>query len=526
LFASWNFNTAGSVPDYIYGYNGTFNGAAYSQQALAGLPIPYNFALKCPGSGGFSRVNIPHNSLFNQSTDGTLEAWVYTTVNNQAKEIAAKGNTSNVSFVFGMSGNGKLYARLGTVVTVNNDGITIPVNQWTHVAWVWQVTSGGFTIWYYVNGQLSGTPLNNTGVFASNSDPLTIGGGIAFPTEGWNGFIDEVRLWSDIKSIDFIRANMFGSVSGLTSTTNLVGAWNFDGNLLNKNAAVLGINGTFNTSGANSCRISAFVNETNAGAIGVGFIAHTTVVNRLGSGNPFPGGFGLRVPMKPILDNQTTRDTISFGGSNTVTSIEVFLSVRHTWVADLNITLRAPNGQTRDLSSNNGSSGDNILTFFVDGSTSVTNTSFLPPWSNICASEQTLGTFGGSATQGSWILSVGDAAVGDQGTLLGWGIRLNNSITRIEPVGGNIPVKFELYQNFPNPFNPKTNIMFDIPHDINVKLIAYDILGKEVKTIINELMEAGKYQAMFDASNLASGTYFYRLEAGDFKEIKKMILIK
>ena len=526
LIASWNFNkTALTVTDYINGYSGVYTGSSYSQQTLAGNPIPYNFALKCPGTGGTSRVNIPYNSSFDQYTDGTMEAWVYTTVNNQIKEIVAKGNSVGVSYIFGMSNNGKLYARFGNIATINNDGITIPVNQWTHVAWVWLNSGGIFNVRFYVNGQLSGTPLNNSGVFNINTDPMTIGSGIAFPSESWSGFIDEVRFWSDQKSMAQIRANMFGSARGLTSTSGLIGAWNFDGNLLNR-SALTGINGTFNTGGTNDCRLSGFINETSSGAMGNNFVSHTTVVHRAGSGFPFPGGFGIRVPYKPILDNQTTRDTIFFTGSATiVTAVEVFLSVRHTWVGDLNITLRAPNGQTRDLTSGNGAGGDNILTFFVDGSTSVTSPQFLAPWSNLCASEQTLGTFGGSPTNGAWILEVADIATGDIGSLQGWGIRLNNNITGTE-TPSVIPVKFALYQNYPNPFNPVTNIRFDIPKDVNVKLSVYDILGKEITTLINAYTKAGEYNIQFDAVNISSGAYFYKLEAGNYTDVKKLIIIK
>ncbi len=526
LIASWNFNRTGTAFEYISGHNGTYNGSAYSQPTLAGSPIPYNFVLRCFGTGGTSRVNIPNNANLSQVTDGTMEAWVYTTVNNQTKVVAARGNTPNVSFLFGMSSNGKLFARFGNMATINNDGITIPVNQWTHVAWVYVLSGGAYNIRFYVNGQLSGTPLNNTGVFNGNSDPMSIGNSIAFSSEAWNGYIDEVRFWTDQKSQDWLRANMFASAKGMTSTSGLIGAWNFDGNLLNRNTGISGIDGTFNTGGANDCRLSGFVNESTAGAPGVAFVSHSTVVNRQGAGNPFPGGFGTRVPFKPILDNQTIRDTINFAGSGGVSAIEVFLSIRHTWVSDLNITLRSPTGQTRDLTSGNGAGGDNILTFFVDGQTSVTNSGFLAPWSNICASEQTLGNFGGSPTGGAWILEIADVFNGDQGTLLGWGIRLNNMITGTEPTVNNIPGKFSLYQNYPNPFNPQTNITYDLPKDVYLKLAVYDVLGREVAVLVNEFKPAGQHKVVFDASGFASGTYFYRIDAGSYSEVRKMVIIK
>lgn len=525
LIASWNFNRGGTAYEYISGLNGAYVGSAFSQQALGSQPMPYNMVLKCPGTGNYSVVMIPHHSNFNQSTDGTMEAWINTAVNNQQKDIVAKGNTTNVSFLFGMAGNGKLFARFGSFVSTNNDGITIPVNQWVHVAWTWVQSGGVYTVKFYVNGQLSGTPLLNSGVFNSNTHLMTIGNSAVFPFETWNGYIDEVRFWSDVKPIEWIHANMFGSIRGKTSTTGLVGAWNFDGNLLNRSATT-GIDGSFSSGSTNNCRLSGFVNETTAGALGQGFTVHNTVVNRLATGNPFPGGFGMRAPFKNIPDLLTIKDTITFGGNAFANSVEVFLSIRHTWVADLNIMLTAPNGTVRDLTSGNGGSGDHILTFFIDGQTSVTNTSYLPPWSNICAAEQTFGNFGGSVAQGNWILTVTDIASGDAGVLQGWGIRINNSVTGNNQAGNQSPAKFSLYQNYPNPFNPVTTIKYDIAKGSDVKLTVYDMLGREVSTLVNDFINAGTYEVNFDASGFSSGTYFYKIQAGDFTEIKKMVIIK
>lgn len=89
-----------------------------------------------------------------------------------------------------------------------------------------------------------------------------------------------------------------------------------------------------------------------------------------------------------------------------------------------------------------------------------------------------------------------------------------------------IPAVFKLHQNYPNPFNPKATIKFDLPRGIQVAIRVYDILGREVKTLVNEFMDAGYHQIDFDGSSYASGVYFYRLEAGSFVQSKKMILAK
>lgn len=95
----------------------------------------------------------------------------------------------------------------------------------------------------------------------------------------------------------------------------------------------------------------------------------------------------------------------------------------------------------------------------------------------------------------------------------------------IQSISNEIPKSFSLYQNYPNPFNPSTSIKFDIPKAGNVSLKIYDITGKEVYSI-NEFKSAGQYEFTFDATNYASGLYFYKVESGLFIETKKMVLIK
>lgn len=88
------------------------------------------------------------------------------------------------------------------------------------------------------------------------------------------------------------------------------------------------------------------------------------------------------------------------------------------------------------------------------------------------------------------------------------------------------PSTYKLYQNYPNPFNPKTTIKFDLPHNSVVTIKVYDLLGREITTVLNQYMTSGQKTVDFAPTNLASGIYFYRLIAGDFKEIKRMAYIK
>ncbi|HCY74956.1 MAG TPA: hypothetical protein DHV28_03475 [Ignavibacteriales bacterium] len=111
---------------------------------------------------------------------------------------------------------------------------------------------------------------------------------------------------------------------------------------------------------------------------------------------------------------------------------------------------------------------------------------------------------------------------------------LTESTTFINEDSTFIPLDFELSQNYPNPFNPETKIKYQLPNESKVIIKIYNILGSEVKELVNEIKKAGAYEINFNAENLSSGIYFYRLQVGDpssnsglsFMEIKKMTLLK
>jgi hypothetical protein len=99
-------------------------------------------------------------------------------------------------------------------------------------------------------------------------------------------------------------------------------------------------------------------------------------------------------------------------------------------------------------------------------------------------------------------------------------------IQAVNQISSQLPKKFILHQNYPNPFNPVTNIEFAVPKSSFVKMIVYDVLGKEIAILVNENLKAGTYNADWNASKYPSGVYFYKLVTEGFSETKKMVLIK
>jgi len=101
-----------------------------------------------------------------------------------------------------------------------------------------------------------------------------------------------------------------------------------------------------------------------------------------------------------------------------------------------------------------------------------------------------------------------------------------------DPVGisdediSQIPSAFVLTQNYPNPFNPSTIIGYSLPKTADIRIEVYNTAGQKVQTLLNQKMAAGSQQVEFNAANLSSGVYYYQLVAGEFQDVKKMILLK
>jgi hypothetical protein len=96
----------------------------------------------------------------------------------------------------------------------------------------------------------------------------------------------------------------------------------------------------------------------------------------------------------------------------------------------------------------------------------------------------------------------------------------------VSTISSEVPNGFSLSQNYPNPFNPVTKIKFALPKSSNVKIVIYNSLGKEIQTIVNKYLNAGTYEADWNAASFSSGAYFYTITAGEFRDTRKMLLVK
>ncbi|MBK8552310.1 MAG: SBBP repeat-containing protein [Ignavibacteria bacterium] len=180
---------------------------------------------------------------------------------------------------------------------------------------------------------------------------------------------------------------------------------------------------------------------------------------------------------------------------------------------------------------------DDLGNVYVTGGSdlSLNNEDYATIKYNSTGDSQWVAIYNGPANSNDWASSIALDGIGNvyvTGSSIGIGtssdyatIKYSQS-TGIVHVSSEVPEKFSLFQNFPNPFNPVTNLEFGISDLGFVSLKVYDILGKELATLVNEKLSPGKYKAEFDGSGLPNGVYFYRLTAGEFTETKRMMLIK
>jgi len=246
----------------------------------------------------------------------------------------------------------------------------------------------------------------------------------------------------------------------------------------------------------------------------------------------FVNEFKKNAVNKSILDNQNTFDTISVDYSLLVNYYVYDVNLKidtviHTNDSDLEFYL-LHNGVTDTAIYQVGGSGHNFINTVLNDSASTPISGGTAPFTGSYRPRSPLSQFNNMNLNGTWVLKIYDRASGNTGTLNAWSLTffIGTNPIGIQNISNEIPKQFSLSQNYPNPFNPNSKIKFQIASLSNAKLVVFDILGREVETLVNEQLKPGTYQVDFDGSKLASGVYFYKLETKDFTETKRMVLVK
>lgn len=485
--------------------------------SFANRPYTYATTNDCVLLGGAGDyLAAPSTTDLNITGSFTLECWVDpTNVASPSFQILISKRSLTASNGYDMYLNGGKIAIRTNGSTRLTGSTTIPSRGWSHIAATFNSSSGVFSV--YVNGNLDGSATVTGAAPTTNPDSLFIGHGF---NSDYAGFVDEVRIIPVVRTQQEIRSFMTRSMEYSNGVSGSVG-YNLDG--------IAFVNTNLNGAPALQFR-------GNAAFAAVSTVSNQPLspLNRADAQN-FPQGFYMKYSNRRIPQVGTSGpmipDNLFISQSVTVSDLNFYLATNHTFDSDMDITLVAPTGDSVNVCFDYSmvDQNDNIVTLFDDQADSSLFAG--GPFTSVAPRIRPQGglnsAFSGRNAQGWWKLKLTDDASGDTGRVYFWGVQINNqSLVGVEEVAGLTPKRFTLDQNYPNPFNPTTNIQFSVPVQSVVKVKVFDILGRELRTLVNEPKNPGTYKVQLDGTGLATGTYFYRMEAGSYIETKKMLLLK
>ncbi|MCC7158724.1 MAG: proprotein convertase P-domain-containing protein [Ignavibacteria bacterium] len=512
-------NSYGSSPTSLTdwsgnGNTGTNNGAVFVN--YSGKPSRTTYQNQSLVFDGASWVAGPDNAAVSPTAAITLEAWIFPKTNVGTQPFINKGNALS-NYQLRLTSTTNVLAAVINGVLISSTTVAVPVNRWSHVAFTY--TPGG-TYKFFLNGNLGFTG-TDAAPLLDGADSLIIGrypGGSLF-----TGYVDEVRISNYAKPDSTIQQYVYRSIdqSNEPFSGNVNVVYNFDG---------YGVDNCSDGGPRMYFRNNARFSIHNITGSSSEDESSTSPLNRWDAGN-FSRGWYMKTSDRLIPNvGVMTVDSLNVSPGVSMTDVNLFIGLNHTYVNDLRITLVAPNGDSSVVFNGNGGSENDLVTIFDDQADSTIaglGNTYIGGYTRIKPSGVLNTPFSGDQSAGIWRLRIIDGFAGDEGRVYSWGIQINNAVfTGVNQIASEIPLKFMLHQNYPNPFNPVTSIKFAIPSSAFTVIKVYDIIGREVAKLVDKQLSAGTYEVTFDGKDFASGVYFYRIESADFVDVKKMMLVK
>lgn len=491
LIAYYPFN--GNADDVSgSGFNGQVTGATLVADRR-GEPVSAYFFDGLNDGISISNFNINPEAFtislwFNASNDGDVNT----------KEILQRSNPTNKSdwcwnvSWYKKNGPSKLYSGIKTTNRAVTDSVDSAVkNRWNHIIITWD----GSTKKVYVNGLLKKTNYAPGSMDYTNKNNLYIG--FDSETGYFKGSIDDIRIYSRVLTLD--EMNQL-EVEGETYSIKLLSPAGGEEFIAGANHEIKWV-----AIGVSSVKIDY---SLDSGATWINLVSYYN-------------NSGVYVWTTPELTAtnclvriSNTENSALFDVSSSVFSIEQY-----------RVKILSPDGdEVCGIGKEYPIKWNSNNIQFVNIDYSIDNGA---TWISIAQNYQSNGLYNWTVpnTPSSQALM----KITNADTLTVWDISNNNFIiTEVTGVNENneIPQNFSLFQNYPNPFNPTTTISFNILKEGLVNLSIYNALGEKKAEIVNEVMNAGMHNITFNASNLASGVYFYKISSGSFTETKQMLLMK
>lgn len=401
-------------------------------------------------------LSAPDNPALSPVTKLTIECWVYPKSQNYG--ILYKGPVTSSNADYGLRViSGKLTSYINN--TQINSADSVKTEQWSHVAFTYFAATGQFE--FYVNGK-RGTIGNIAPANINNgSDSLFVG---VYPfAAGFTGYIDELRITSDIKTMDDINKQMFSSINESNdndAVTNV--SYNLDGSTLS------------NTNDGSRLNFRGTASFNYNSAPFVSGIPHSPIINN--SSGKFQSGYYLSMPQKRIPasgSSGTIKDTIEILASETISDLNIYVAINHTREENLRLTITSPLGASTELFANTSlmDSNKNLVTIFdSDNDSSQFSNRYISFGPGIKPLFDIDAIFSGSNSKGKWILSITDEVSADTGILISWGLQINEKNT--------LPYNLECTSLVEGFYNSSSNSMIadTIRYFIRSSLSPYSII--------------------------------------------------
>lgn len=374
-----------------------------------------NDCIKLGGANDY--LSSPDSSPLSPTGVVSLEAWIYPKSAGTSNTIIHKGSDNGATTDYSLILNqGNLRGIINNQVKITSSQI-IPLNQWTHVAYVYNGLSGKNIL--FINGKLTDTSTSLTAFINNGTDSLYIGGTIA--QNDFDGFIDEVRIKLAIKSHLEINRFLFRSIDESNDLAGIESVFNFDGYAVSNVGTEV-----------------RFYFRNNA-SFGHSVISSGTPVSPLtrADAQNFQDGFYIKTSDRRIPASGTSgfmiADTLDIIYNENIGDINVFIALNHSSESNLNISLESPSGQSVELYQSQWltSGANNIISIFDDqADSSLTSGKYVSFAPRIKPGNNLNTAFSGINTNGKWKLIINDINENDTGRLYGWGIQVNNRIVK------------------------------------------------------------------------------------------------
>ncbi len=452
---------------------------------LSGLPsslITVNDALKLNGADEY--LAAPDNSAISPTSVFTLEAWVYPRTAGATNTIIHKGSDNGVVTDYGLRlFNGNLQGIVNSQVRLTSSQ-AIPLNVWTHVAYVYNGTNGKNI--FYINGALADSVTGPGGFVNNGNDSLYIGGSIA--QNDFDGYIDEVRIKQAVKTQNEIYRFLYQAIDEYNDLTGTEAVFNFDGTAVS------------------SVGTAVRLHFRNGAGFSHPFYTHDNPTSPLNRADDkfFADGFYIkqsdrRIPAAAMFGDMT-EDTLEIVNFETINDINIFIALNHTSESQLDITLISPQGQSVKIFDNNYNTGNgnNLVTIFDDQAAGdLVNGQFVSFTPGVKPANNINSVFSGQSSSGKWRLQINDNASPDFGRLYAWGIQINNSPEKSFMISSS-----SLVQGL---YNPSTNLTVRDTMRIFVRnsLPPYNIVDSAKRYFQNN------GSANYSFGNVTAGTPYY-----------------